>query len=266
MTPPTILTPEQGLAPERAVAVRLRLPLRSAAAGRGLSKDALPDVGTWERLFAAPVRAAESAALGAITRVLSFPPGGLVFAAGEAAHGLLAVVDGDVALGSHGAGGSFRTERHLHAPAWLDLSAAWLQEPHALDARALNAARVLELPRDALCEVVDRHPSLWRPLVTLLAREVRGLAQNTHELMHKDAPARLAAWLLQQCEPAGEEATTAVVQLPVRKRDIASQLAITPETLSRLMRSFSSRDVISVAGYTVQVLDLPALRRIALGD
>ena len=77
---------------------------------------------------------------------------------------------------------------------------------------------------------------------------------------------RLAAWLLQQCQPVDEEATTAVVQLPVRKRDIASQLAITPETLSRLMRSFSSRDVITVAGYTVQILDLPALRRIALGD
>jgi CRP-like cAMP-binding protein len=56
-----------------------------------------------------------------------------------------------------------------------------------------------------------------------------------------------------------------VVQLPMRKRDIASQLAITPETLSRLMRSFSSQGVIQVAGYTVHVIDLPALARLAMG-
>jgi hypothetical protein len=119
------------------------------------------------------VRAAESAALGAITRVLSSRRGagvrGRRGGARPAGRGR-----GRCGPGQPWGGGTFRTERHLHAPAWLDLSAAWLQEPHALDARALNSARVLELPRDALCEVVDRHPSLWRPLVTLLAREVRG--------------------------------------------------------------------------------------------
>lgn len=270
MSLPPTMTPELGLAPERASVVRLRLPARPANGngGRGMFHDAAPDAALWEQLLGGgPVRAAESAALGGIARVLQVPAGGLVFSSGELAHGLLAIAEGDVALGSHGADGGFRTERHLHGPAWLDLGTAWLQAPHALDARALSAARIIELPHDALCEVADRNLGLWRHLVTILAREVRGLAMNTHELMHKDAPARLAAWLLQHCTvPEGSRAGTGVVQLPVRKRDIASQLAITPETLSRLMRSFSSRNVIVVAGYTVQVLDLPALRRLAAGE
>lgn len=269
MSPPTILTPELGTTSERAAAVRLRLPARPVGAVRGVAaQGGMLDALVWERLLGGePVRAVESTALAGIARLLQVSPGGMVFAAGEPAHGLLAVLDGDVALGCHAADGSFRTERHLHGPAWLDLSAAWLREPHALDARALSAARLIELPRDALCEVADRCPSLWHHLVTILAREVRGLALNTHELMHKDAPARLAAWLLQHCSlQDGTAATTGVVQLPVRKRDIASQLAITPETLSRLMRSFSSKDVIAVAGYTVRVLDVPALRRLAVGD
>ena len=87
---------------------------------------------------------------------------------------------------------------------------------------------------------------------------------NTHDLMHKDAPARFAAWLVQRCD--GADGPQAVVRLGERKRDIASQLAITPETLSRLMRSLTRQGLISVAGYTVQVLDLVALRRLALGE
>lgn len=272
MNPSSIVAPPLGAVAERTSAVRLRLPPRPAPALRSAPAGLVavqPDASVWEMLLGgAPFSAAETAALSAIVRVGQVPPTGLVFAQGEQAHGLFAVIEGDVALGTRTADGSFRTERHHHGPAWLDLSAAWLGEAHALDARALGPARVVELPRDLLIEAADRHPGLWRRLVVVLSREVRGLAHNTHELMHKDAPARLAAWLLQHCRSEGAdgaEGQTALVQLPVRKRDIASQLAITPETLSRLMRSFTGRGILSVAGYTVHVLDVPALQRLAQG-
>ena len=48
--------------------------------------------------------------------------------------------------------------------------------------------------------------------------------------------------------------------LEERKRDIAQQLAMTPETLSRLMRSFEGRGLITVRGYLVRVHDVKALR------
>ena len=55
----------------------------------------------------------------------------------------------------------------------------------------------------------------------------------------------------------------AMVKLAARKRDVASQLAITPETLSRLMRSFSRQGLIEVAGYNVRVIDPAGLARVA---
>ena len=110
---------------------------------------------------------------------------------------------------------------------------------------------------------LERQPALARRIIGILARELRAQALSAHDLMHKDAPARLAAWLLARCQGDASQAAQAVVQLPMRKRDIASQLGITPETLSRLMRSLSSQGVIRVAGYTVHVLDLVGLRRTA---
>jgi CRP-like cAMP-binding protein len=99
-------------------------------------------------------------------------------------------------------------------------------------------------------------------MIRMLAREARLLASNTHDLMHKDAPARLAAWLHQQAAAAPSEQQPTLA-LTMRKRDLASLLAITPETLSRLMRSFSNQGLIQVAGYQLRLLDLPALLRLA---
>jgi CRP-like cAMP-binding protein len=226
----------------------------------------LPDARTWaDMLGCGAVTAAECTGLNAVARVRLAPAGTLLHVHGTDARGLVALQEGDVALGIQAPDTDFRTERHLHGPCWLDLSAAWLSEPHAHDARALTAVKLLELPRDAVFEVADMHPTLWRRLGDVLAREVRGLAMNTHDLMHKDAPARLAAWLVQHCQSQVDGLDQGVVQLSMRKRDIASQLAITPETLSRLMRSFSGQGVIRVNGYTVHVLDRLLLQRLAQG-
>jgi CRP-like cAMP-binding protein len=86
---------------------------------------------------------------------------------------------------------------------------------------------------------------------------VRALSAVTHDLMHKDAEKRLVAWLLQQSEGRAQ------LRLAERKRDIAAQLAITPETLSRMMRQLKEKGLIAVAGYTVQLLDLAGLQALA---
>lgn len=215
-------------------------------------------------MFAAlGLAAADAQALEREARARLVPQGQMVFTRHDQAHAVVALLQGDVALGVALPDGQFRPERLVHAPAWLDLGSAWLEGTHALDARALGAVTVAEVPLDAMLPMVERRSTLARPLISALAREVRDLTLSTHELMHKDAPARLAAWLHQRCVPRPGHAGQAIVQLHERKRDIAAQLAITPETLSRLMRSFMQQGVIEVSGYTVLVLDPKGLERLA---
>ena len=155
-----------------------------------------------------------------------------------------------------------RTERLVHGPAWLDASSAWLDRPYVLDAVALTPAQVADLPRAPLQALLDQRPLLAQRLLVSMAGEVRRLTVHAHELMHKDAPARLATWLCERCQPGNGSPNHAIVRLAERKSDIASQLGMTPETMSRLMRTLSDQRVIEVEGYTVQVLDLQALRRL----
>ena len=237
-------------------------------------------------------------ALDSLAQLRLVAPGQPVLRCGSPGVMLVAVHSGDVALGLRSADGVLHTERILRGPAWLDLSAAWLGQPHVVDVQALSAVSVLELPCATLRQCLPRLPALALCLLDALAREVRLLALNTQALMHKDALARLAQWLHARCvplpaplpallpalppallpalQPASQPATqpgggpapqaghaNALVRLQERKRDLASQLAITPETLSRLMRSLSQAGVIEVCGYEVRVLDLAALARLA---
>ncbi len=218
----------------------------------------------WNTLLGSNGSSADMRLLDAIARSRRVTAGELVFSRQERAHAAVMLVEGDVALGLRLADGSFEVERIVHAPAWLDLGSVWLSATHSIDAQANGPAVVVELPREPLRQLLERHPGLSMRVIQGLAREHQAMVTHTHGLMHLAAPARLAQWLRQNAKPSSTlEGGQAVVRLAERKRDLAAQLAIAPETLSRLLRSFTRQGVIDVAGYTVHVLDRAALDRMA---
>lgn len=240
------------------------LALMAERHGAGIAMNACTQASAvWQQLLPGGLlTAAECRELDGLARVRQLAPADVIFQRAQLATSLVALTEGEATLGSRRADGLLRTERRLAGPAWLDLSSAFIGVAHGVDAQATSAARVVDLPRSLLMDCLHRHPDLASRLIENLAREVHALAFNNHELMHKDAPARLAHWLRQRCLPMPGCAGQALVQLRERKRDVASQLAITPETLSRLLRSLAQQGLIRVAGYTVQVLDLPALEQL----
>jgi CRP-like cAMP-binding protein len=176
------------------------------------------------------------------------------------AQALVLLLSGDVVLGSRAVDGGLRTERSLSGPAWLDVSAAWLGQPYAMEVQALSDVVVADLPLDAVRDQMPSHPTLAQQFCETLAQQVQQMTMASRNLLHNDAPARLAQWLLQRLPQRSGQAE---LRLQERKRDIAQQLAMSPETLSRLMRSFESRGVLSVRGYQVQVRDVDELRALA---
>lgn len=223
--------------------------------------DALqPEAGEWLALLGGPpLLPSELTLLDQLVRLRRVPAGSLIFGHDEPARALVAVRAGRAALGWRGRDGGFQVEQPVHGPGWLDLASCWLQTGHPMDARATTEVVLAELPGDALRQRLDVNSGLAERLLVALARQVNALTLATHGLMRKDAPARFAQWLLQRADEAS------VVRLTERKRDVASQLAITPETLSRLMRALSEQGTIAVVGYTVSLLDRAALQRVA-GD
>jgi CRP-like cAMP-binding protein len=219
------------------------------------------DPSPWHRVLGGvPLSSAEFGLLLRLAERRSVPAGEAVLDCSLPANTLVMLLSGDVVLGSRAPEGGLRTERSVTGPAWLDASAAWLGEPYAMEAQALSDVVIVELPLERLKAQLSSYPALLQRLCVNLAQRVHELTVASRNLLHNDAPARFAQWLLQRC-PSDAEACE--LRLQERKRDIAQQLAMTPETLSRLMRSFESRGVIEVHGYQLRIHDLAALRHLA---
>jgi CRP-like cAMP-binding protein len=229
--------------------------------------DAMPEVRTaWQAVLGpAPLPPLLLDQLLLLSNVTDLAAGQTVMTRRDGAHGLRLLVQGDVGVGVIAAKAPFQLERSVHAPAWLDSSSAWLGGTHAHDAVALSDARVVDIARGAYQTLMARHPDLALRTVVGLARQVHALTGTTQDLMHKDAQARLAAWLVQRCGVEEPALHGSRIVLRERKRDIASQLAITPETLSRLLRHLRRDGVLDVHGYTIEVLDPQRLRACAAG-
>ena len=240
------------------------LPLRSdKPAGRTIPLDARTAL-LQAALQPARVQRDAAYALAQLAVEHTLPPGCPVFGRGDAAHGLWLVASGQVALGTLTQGRLTQQTRRAEPGQWLDAASAWLHGRYLEDAWTQSEVLLWSFRVDAVRACCIEHPSLAEGLITVLAARVRDLTEGTLGLMQKDAEARCATWLLQHAElRPSRDGGSAVVVLRERKRAIASQLAVTPETFSRVLRQLRDKQIIEVAGYTVRVLDLDALRRIA---
>jgi len=218
-----------------------------------------PREGTAARALAAAL----APTIAASARVRMLNGGATVFSRSERARSAVLLARGDVALGLRREGQHFEVERIAHAPAWLDLAAVWLGAPHAIDACAHGDCVVVELPLEPLREHLTEQPALALRVIQGLARELQARSSQASGLIHQSAPARLAHWLHDHAKAAPSQPGSWVVELSERKRDLAAQLAIAPETLSRLLRRLADDGVIDVAGYTVRLRDRDALERLA---
>lgn len=137
-------------------------------------------------------------------------------------------------------------------PLWLDTAAAILGLPAFVDTVAETPVVLRRLP---LAEFRRDFTALPAPVRVLMHDMARCQHQQTElavSRLAQDAEARCAQWLLHHAE-RGEGAWR--VTLRQRKRLIAAQLGIAPETFSRVLRHLRERGLVAGAG---SVLDLPS--------
>lgn len=137
-----------------------------------------------------------------------------------------------------------------------------LNLPHAVDAVAETDVQFQSVSRADWMAEVQALPPISHSLLMDMARSQRQQIEMAFSRMAKDADARCAEWLLRHAEPVGSGGSWAV-HLTERKRTIAAQLGMAPETLSRVLRHLREQDLISGGGRLLGLPNLQALRELA---
>jgi CRP-like cAMP-binding protein len=116
---------------------------------------------------------------------------------------------------------------------------------------------LVEVRGQPFLALLAEDPRLARTMIAALATRLMGLVERVEELSLVGAEPRFAHWLLRQ--PARGPAGAELVALPMAKRSLAAHLAMTPETLSRVLRRLHERGWIESRREAVLVRDAAAL-------
>lgn len=148
----------------------------------------------------------------------------------------------------------------IQGPFWLEATTAVLGLPTVVDAVAENEVQLRRIPLSRFRQSLAAMPVAARTVLQDVATAHRRQTELAVSRLAKDAEARCAEWLLRHAQP-GEGGMA--VALQQRKRLIAAQLGIAPETLSRVLRHLRERSLISGTGRVLNVIDPGGLRSLA---
>jgi CRP-like cAMP-binding protein len=168
---------------------------------------------------------------------------------------------GRVALGVMEAGVLEHQIGVLEGPCWLDASSVVLDLPHLVDAVAESPLQLRSVALEDFRKAIADMPESAQAVLADVAMAHRRQTEFAVSRLAKDAEARCAEWLLSHAQPADQGRMA--VELQQRKRSIAAQLGIAPETFSRVLRHLRERSLISGSGRVLNLVDPGGLRSVA---
>ncbi|WP_372838599.1 helix-turn-helix domain-containing protein [Phaeovulum sp.] len=138
------------------------------------------------------------------------------------------------------------------------LAACIKDAPYLMAARTLEKTRIILLPSVDLRAVFQTDHKFAMATINELASCYRSVVRHAKDIKLRNARERLAAYILRKTR----DSKSASFIIPVEKRLLASYLGVTPESLSRTMKSLQEVGA-KVDGQRVIITDRKALEAVA---
>lgn len=191
----------------------------------------------------------------------TFPPQLELIRQGEYADFLHVIIDGSAEL--HASWNGRNTVMGVVQPvSTFILAACVCDAPYLMSARTLERAKIVMIPVADVRVALRRDPDFAMAAMRELANGYRGFVRQTRNLKLRNSVERLAAYILYRSRYEGDADS---IILPVEKRHLASYLGMTPENLSRSIKTLQS-DCLGVQGMRFTITDRTRLTAIASPD
>ncbi len=188
-----------------------------------------------------------------------YKSGEYIFSAGDTADSLTIVAHGQAKVFQMAANGKEQMLRILQTGDFDGEATLFANSEHGSFAQALMDTSVCQISQKDFQTLMQTAPELAVNMVNALGRRIVQLEQQTTEVTTSSVESRLANYLLETSAGLNEEVFT----LPLKKKDIATYLGTTPETISRKLTSLTEQGLIQkITNNKFKILDADRLMMI----
>ena len=197
--------------------------------------------------------------LARMSKVERYDKGDLIFAEDNPCAGMYVVAAGAIKVYKIGPDGREHV-LHVAEPGETFGEAAMFlgSVGYPAYAGAVKRSAVVFIPKRPMLELLESRPEMAIQILGSLATWTHRLVGKLEQVTLKDASSRLAEFVLSRATPGVSE-----FNLAIPKYTLAAQLAISSETLSRLLTRFEAEGLIESEGKHIRVLDREALGQIS---
>jgi CRP/FNR family transcriptional regulator len=199
----------------------------------------------------------------ALTKRSRHDIGELLFSEGDRCRAFFAIESGGVKLYRASPDGHEQVVHNLHSGATFAEAALLSFGRFPVNALVSEPSTILlEIGGEEFLRLFREDVRLSSAMVASLSMRLISLVERVEELSLVQAGSRLARWLLRQPATGAKQPS---IELALAKKDLAAHLAMTPETLSRLLSRWQADGWIESGRAQVVILQSERLSELADG-
>ena len=191
------------------------------------------------------------------TNSVSYKRGEIIYQAGDKSDSLYIVNRGKIRIYRLSESGKEQLVRILNPGDFTGELALFNEALHESFAEAMEETQVCMIKRSDLQEFLLKYPSISLKILAEFSNRLEQSEKQTTRFATEKVDARIALFLV-ECLPDGGQSQE--IKLPMSRKDLASYLGTTPETISRRLADFEAAGLIKQKPHKIiEILDLDGL-------
>lgn len=196
-----------------------------------------------------------------------YPDGAVLFSEGQPARGVFLMCHGSAKLSISSGDGKTLITKITEPGELLGLSSALSGHPYKTTAETIEPSQVNFVRREDLLQFVHDHHSACANVARQLTRDCENDEDHIRAIgLSHSAAEKLANLILSWCAEHGKpiDGGGVRVQMLMTHEDISQLIGTSRETVTRLLKEFREKKLISIKGATMTVHNRAALESLVL--
>lgn len=192
-----------------------------------------------------------------LIRSLKFKRGENLYSPGDPANTLYIVSEGKIKIYRLSESGKEQLIRFLRPGDFTGELALFSDSVHEAYAEAIEDTSVCTITRSEFNELLLKYPSISLKVLSEFSHRLEQSEKQTTRFATERVETRIALFLI---ECMDNDSKSQIVELPMSKRDLASYLGTSPESISRKLTEIEEVGLIEqISNKRIKILDLEGL-------